>query len=125
MATRILIAEDEEHIGMMVSFRLEKSGFEVIWKQDGSSALEAVKSEKPDLVILDVMMPNMNGFEVLEQIKNDESVKHIPVIMLTAQGQESDIVGAIDKGAADYLVKPFRPAELVARIKRFLVKPPD
>lgn len=120
MAPKIVIAEDEEHIGQMVSFKLEKSGFDVIWKQDGAAALEAVKSEQPDAVILDVMMPNMNGFEVLQEIKSSENLKHIPVIMLTAQGQESDIVNGIDKGAADYLVKPFRPAELLARVNRLV-----
>jgi two-component system, OmpR family, alkaline phosphatase synthesis response regulator PhoP len=120
MTVKIIIAEDEEHIGQMVSFKLERSGFNVIWKQDGASALEAVRTEIPDAVILDVMMPNMNGFEVLEAIKQDKDLKHIPVIMLTAQGQESDIVSGIDKGAADYLVKPFRPAELLARVKRLL-----
>ncbi len=120
MTVKIIIAEDEEHIGEMVSFKLERSGFNVIWKQDGASALEAVRTEIPDAVILDVMMPNMNGFEVLEAIKQDKTLKHIPVIMLTAQGQESDIVSGIDKGAADYLVKPFRPAELLARVRRLL-----
>ncbi len=120
MTKKIIIAEDEKHIGKLLIFKLEKEGFTVIWKEDGKSALEAIKADKPDLVILDVMMPKLNGFEVLEAIKADETTKEIPVVMLTARGQESDIVNGIDSGAADYIVKPFRPAELLVRIKRLL-----
>ena len=120
MPTKILIADDEEHLGYMVKFKLEKEGFDVIWKKDGRQALEAVREERPDLVILDVMMPGLTGFEVLEAIKADPELKDTPVIMLTASGQEADTVKGIDMGAADYIVKPFRPAELVARIRRCL-----
>ena len=120
MAKNIIIAEDEEHIGKLITFKLQKEGYTVIWERDGSSALEAIKNEKPDLVLLDVMMPQINGFEVLKKIKQDEELKDIPVVMLTSKGQESDIVSAIDCGAADYIVKPFRPAELLVRIKRLL-----
>ncbi len=120
MPTKILIADDEEHLGYMVKFKLEKEGFDVIWKMDGRQALEAVQEERPELVILDVMMPGLTGFEVLEAIKADPELKDTPVIMLTARGQEADTVKGIDLGAADYIVKPFRPAELVARIRRCL-----
>ena len=120
MPTKILIADDEEHLGYLVKFKLEKEGFDVIWKKDGRQALEAVQEERPDLVILDVMMPGLTGFEVLEAIKADPELKDTPVIMLTASGQEADTVKGIDMGAADYIVKPFRPAELVARIRRCL-----
>lgn len=120
MTKKIVIAEDEKHIGKLLTFKLGKEGFDVIWKEDGKSALETIQTEKPDLVILDVMMPKLNGFEVLEAIKSDDSIKDIPVVMLTARGQESDIVSGIDSGAADYIVKPFRPAELLVRIKRLL-----
>lgn len=120
MPTKILIADDEEHLGYMVKFKLEKEGFDVIWKMNGRQALEAVQEERPDLVILDVMMPGLTGFEVLEAIKADPELKDTPVIMLTASGQEADTVKGIDMGAADYIVKPFRPAELVARIRRCL-----
>jgi len=120
MTKKIVIAEDEQHIGKLITFKLEKEGFEVVWKKDGKTALEAVQSEKPDLVILDVMMPKMTGFEVLKAIKSDENLKDTPVVMLTALGQETDIVSSIDRGAADYIVKPFRPAELLVRIKRLL-----
>lgn len=120
MPTKIIIADDEEHLGYMVKFKLEKEGFDVIWKMNGRQALEAVQEERPDLVILDVMMPGLTGFEVLEAIKADPELKDTPVIMLTASGQEADTVKGIDMGAADYIVKPFRPAELVARIRRCL-----
>ena len=120
MPTKILIADDEEHLGYVVKFKLEKEGFDVIWKKNGRQALEAVREERPDLVILDVMMPGLTGFEVLEAIKADPELKDTPVIMLTASGQEADTVKGIDMGAADYIVKPFRPAELVARIRRCL-----
>ena len=120
MPTKILIADDEEHLGYLVKFKLEKEGFDVIWKKNGRQALEAVREERPDLVILDVMMPGLTGFEVLEAIKADPELKDTPVIMLTASGQEADTVKGIDMGAADYIVKPFRPAELVARIRRCL-----
>ncbi len=120
MAKKIVIGEDEEHIGKMICFKLKKEGYEVIWKTNGKEALEAIQSEKPNLVILDVMMPKMSGFEVLKAVKSDETLKHIPVVMLTALSQETNIVGSIVDGAADYIVKPFRPAELLARIKRLL-----
>lgn len=120
MPTKIVIADDEEHLGYMVKFKLEKEGFDVIWKMDGRQALKAVQEERPELVLLDVMMPGLTGFEVLEAIKADPELKDTPVIMLTARGQEADTVKGLDLGAADYIVKPFRPAELVARIKRYL-----
>lgn len=120
MAKKIVIAEDEEHIGKLILFKLKKEGFEISWETDGKAALETIQKTVPDLVILDVMMPKMNGFEVLKAVKSDDSLKHIPVVMLTAMGQESNIVSAIDAGAADYIVKPFRPNELLVRIKRLL-----
>jgi DNA-binding response OmpR family regulator len=102
----------------LIKFKLERSGFVVIWKTDGVQALEAVRSERPDAVVLDVMMPGLSGYEVLEQIKADPDLKGIPVVMLTAQSQEGDILRGIKLGAADYITKPFRPAELVARVMR-------
>ena len=124
MRQKIVIADDEEHLGYMVKFKLERAGFEVVWKLDGHQALEAVRSERPDLVLLDIMMPGLTGFEVLETLKKDASLKNIPVIMLTARSQEGDIVRGFEQGAADYIVKPFRLAELVARIKRLIPPPP-
>jgi len=120
MGKNILVADDEEHLGFMVKFKLEKSGYDVTWKMDGNEAFQEIQTNKPDLIILDVMMPGMTGYEVLEKIKADSGLKNIPVIMLTAKGQETDVVKGIEMGASDYMIKPFRPAELLVRVKRLL-----
>jgi len=120
MNQTILIADDEEHLGFMVKFKLEKSGYEVLWERDGNGALKSIQENKPNLIILDVMMPGLTGYEVLQKIKNESELASIPVIMLTAKGQESDVVRGIELGAADYMIKPFRPAELLVRVKRLL-----
>jgi len=124
MGVRIIIAEDDEHIGYFIKFRLEKLGYAVTWKADGDSALEAVREELPDLVLLDIMMPGLNGVQVLEQMKKDEAMKDIPVVMLSGKSGEDDIVKCLEAGAEDYVVKPFKPAELMARIQRIVpIKP--
>lgn len=120
MSHRIVLAEDDPQIARLTSFKLEKEGFEVIWEKDGGAAFESIKSNLPDLVLLDIMMPVMNGYQVLKKMKEDDEIKNIPVIMLTAKGQERDVVTGIEMGAEDYIVKPFRPAELTARIKKIL-----
>jgi len=120
MKYKIVLAEDEPQIARLTKFKLEKEGYEIIWEDNGGSAFESVKAHKPDLVLLDVMMPVMDGYQVLKKIKEDEELKHIPVIMLTAKGQERDIIKGLDLGSADYVVKPFRPAELAARVKKIL-----
>lgn len=122
MGVKIVLAEDEEHIGYMLKFRLEKEGYEVVWKGDGKAALEAVLAERPDIVILDVMMPGLSGFQVLEKLKLGESTRDIPVVILSGKSQESDIVHGLRSGAIDYITKPFRTGELIARIQR--IKPP-
>jgi len=122
MAEHILIADDDEHIGFFVRFKLEKLGYQVTWELNGATALEKIRETLPDLVILDLMMPGLGGYEVLEQLRGQEATRAIPVIMLSAMGQENDIVKAINSGADDYLVKPFRPAELQARVQRLLQK---
>ena len=123
MAKKIVLAEDEPQIARLIEFKLKKEGYQVTWKENGKEALEAIKAEEPDLVILDVMMPVMDGYEVLRRLKEDENLKSIPVIMLTARAQEKDVVKGIDMGAEDYITKPFHPAELLARVKRILAKP--
>ena len=120
---KIVLADDEEHLGHLVKFKLERSGYQVTWKMDGTQALAAIREEKPDLAVLDVMMPGLTGFEVLQQVKADPELQHIPVILLTARSQESDIVRGLELGAADYMTKPFRPNELVVRVKRLLPDP--
>jgi len=122
MAKKIVLAEDEPQIARLTEFKLKKEGYEVTWKENGEEALEAIKAEKPDLVLLDVMMPVMGGYEVLRRLKEDENLKSIPVVMLTSRAQERDVVKGIDLGAEDYITKPFHPAELLARVKRILGK---
>ena len=122
MAKKIVLVEDESQIARLIEFKLRKEGYQVTWKENGEEALEAIKAEKPDLVLLDVMMPVMDGYEVLRQIKEDENLKSIPVIMLTARAQERDVVKGIDLGAQDYITKPFHPAELLVQVKRILAK---
>ena len=120
MAKKIVLAEDEPQIARLIEFKLKKEGYEVTWKENGEEALKAIKEDKPDLILLDVMMPVMDGYEVLRRLKEDENLKSIPVIMLTARAQEKDVVKGIDMGAEDYITKPFHPAELLARVKRIL-----
>ncbi len=119
---RILIADDEAHIIKMVEFKLRNLGHEVITASDGGEALEKATSDKPDLVMLDVMMPVMDGFQVLQKLKTQEETKSLPVIMLTAKGQEKDVVTGFETGAVDYVIKPFSFPELIARINRALGK---
>ncbi len=123
MVKKIVLAEDEPQIARLIEFKLKKEGYKVIWKENGEEALEAIKADKPDLILLDVMMPVMDGYEVLRRVKEDENLKSIPVVMLTARAQEKDVVKGIDLGAEDYITKPFHPAELLARVKRILGKP--
>ena len=118
--SRILVAEDEPHILKMLDFRLKNLGHEVIGAVDGGEALETALREKPDLILLDIMMPGMDGFQVLRKLKSQEETKNIPVIMLTAKGQEKDIVTGLEAGAVDYVTKPFSFAELIARVNRAL-----
>ncbi len=120
---KIMIVDDEEHIGYLVKFQMERSGYEVTWKLDGRSALESIKSEHPDLVILDNMIPGISGFEVLEIMKADATLNGIPVIILSSLAKEADLIKAFDLGAADYLTKPFSPGELLVRVKRLIPAP--
>lgn len=120
---RILVAEDEPYILKMLDFRLKALGHEIIEAVDGGQALDLASKEKPDLVLLDVMMPVMDGFQVLRKLKSQEETKRIPVIMLTAKGQEKDIVTGLEAGATDYVTKPFSFAELIARVNRAIASP--
>jgi DNA-binding response OmpR family regulator len=120
MKYKIVFAEDEPQIARLTIFKLELEGYEVIWEKDGGAAYESIKANNPDLVILDIMMPVMDGYQVLKKMKEDENLKNIPVVMLTVRGQEQDIIRGFDLGSADYIVKPFRPAVLAARIKKIL-----
>ena len=117
---RILIADDEEHLGRLVKFKLESAGYEVDWRQNGKEAWEGIHGKKPDLVILDVMMPEMTGFEVLKRIRADEELVSIPVILLSAKSQQEDVRAGMELGATEYITKPFRPAALLECVQRLL-----
>lgn len=118
MPKKILAVDDERHIVRLVEVNLQRAGYEVVTAYDGREALEKVKSEKPDLVVLDVMMPYMDGFEVLKNLKADPETEQIPVIMLTAKAQDADVFRGWQSGVDCYLTKPFNPMELLTFVKR-------
>lgn len=117
MNAKILVVDDETYIVELVKFNLEKEGFQVVVAYDGIKALEMVEEEKPDLVILDIMLPRMDGLEVCRKLRQDIRHAHLPIIMLTAKGEEVDTVLGLEMGADDYIKKPFSPREMVARVK--------
>ncbi|MEN6327378.1 MAG: response regulator, partial [Syntrophomonas sp.] len=114
---RILVVDDETYIVELVKFNLEKEGFKVIVAYDGLGALDMVREQRPDLIILDIMLPNMDGLEVCRNLKSDLNFHTIPIIMLTAKGEEVDTILGLEMGADDYIKKPFSPREMVARVK--------
>ncbi|MDD5496388.1 MAG: response regulator transcription factor [Candidatus Omnitrophica bacterium] len=120
MKEKILIVEDEKDIVKMLEYNLKKEGFKTLSDRNGEDALDSAKKEHPDLVVLDLMLPGMDGFEVCKALKADSKTSAIPIIMLTAKSQESDKVVGLELGADDYVTKPFSPRELVARIKAVL-----
>jgi DNA-binding response OmpR family regulator len=119
-APRVLVADDDEDILSLVAFRLERSGFEVLKAIDGEEALRLAIEEIPDLAILDVMMPRLDGYEVTRQMRANEKTRRIPVILLTARAQEDDVAAGFEAGADDYVKKPFSPQELGARVQAIL-----
>jgi len=120
MKEKILIVEDEKDIVKMLDYNLKKEGFRTISAYDGEDALDLASREHPDLIILDLMLPGMDGLEVCRELKRESNTASIPIIMLTAKSQESDKVVGLELGADDYITKPFSPRELVARIKAVL-----
>jgi two-component system alkaline phosphatase synthesis response regulator PhoP/two-component system response regulator VicR len=116
---KILAVDDEKHIVRLVQVNLERAGYQVLTAYDGIDALEKVKAEKPDMIVCDVMMPRMDGFEVLRNLKADAGTRDIPVIiMLTAKAQDADVFKGWQSGVDAYLTKPFNPMELLAFVKR-------
>lgn len=113
----ILVVDDEERMARFIRLNLEHDGFQVIEAYRGMKAIQALRTEMPDLIILDVMMPDIDGFEVLKMIRE---ISSIPVIMLTAKGEEDDRVRGLELGADDYVTKPFSPRELVGRVRAVL-----
>lgn len=118
MPKKILAVDDEKHIVRLVQVNLERQGYEVVTASDGKEALEKVASEKPDLLVLDVMMPYMDGFEVLQNLRRNPETREIPVIMLTAKAQDADVFKGWQSGVDCYLTKPFNPMELITFVKR-------
>lgn len=117
---RILVCDDDDMLVELLRYRLSARGYEVLTAHNGGEGLEIARSERPDAIVLDAMMPVMDGYQVLRQLRADAEFAAIPVIMLTARRQEQDIVGALELGANDYLVKPFIPEELITRMTRLI-----
>ncbi|MFA4992390.1 MAG: response regulator [Candidatus Omnitrophota bacterium] len=120
MKAKILIVEDEKDIIKMLEYNLKKEGFKVLDARDGEDALDLALRQCPDLILLDLMLPGIDGLEVCKTLKKDTKTASIPIIMLTAKSQESDKVVGLELGADDYVTKPFSPRELIARIKAVL-----
>jgi len=116
----ILVADDEEDVRELVTYRLTRSGYRVIGAGDGQEALELAAERTPDLMVLDVMMPKLDGYELTRRVRAETSLRSIPVILLTARSQETDVDRGFEVGADDYLKKPFNPDELVARVRAVL-----
>ncbi len=117
---KILVVDDEENIRELVRYNLAREGYQVTTVGSGEEALKQVSSKLPDLIVLDLMLPGMDGFDVCRQLKNDSRTAHIPIVMLTVKGEESDIVVGLELGADDYITKPFSPKVLLARLKAVL-----
>lgn len=120
MGSRILVVEDEADLAELVAFNLRQAGHTVVVAGDGATALAEVQRNRPDLVLLDVMLPDITGLEVCRRLRRSESTVRLPVLMLTARGEEVDRVVGFEVGADDYVVKPFSPRELVLRIEAIL-----
>jgi two-component system phosphate regulon response regulator PhoB len=117
---RILVVDDEKEIRELVSYNLTKHGYRVLAVASGEDALREARERPPDLVVLDLMLPGVDGLEVCKRLKNDRRTSHVPVVMLTAKGDEPDVVVGLELGADDYLPKPFSPRVLLARVKAVL-----
>jgi len=122
MPYTILVAEDQQHVRSLIEYKLRNSGFVVVAVEDGNAALQKAEEIIPDLVLLDVMMPLMTGFEVLGALKKNQKTKDIPILMLTAQSKEDEVLKGLELGADDYITKPFSPNELAARVKTVLLR---
>lgn len=120
MSATVLIVDDEIDLVRLVRYNLEKEGFHVLTAYDGMATFTQIRDRQPDLLILDLMLPDMSGFKICQQIKAQPATKNIPVIMLTARSSEGDRVAGFEAGADDYVVKPFSPKELVLRVKALL-----
>ena len=118
----ILVAEDERDIRELIVFTLQLSGFNVVDVPNGQEAVYKASEIKPDLILMDVRMPKMTGYEACEALKANEETKHIPVVFLSAKGQETEVNTGLDLGAEEYFLKPFAPDELADRVNKILTK---
>lgn len=116
----ILVVEDDEDIQQLVSYNLVKAGFDVECAETGEEGIRKIEAEVPDLVLLDLMLPGIDGSEICRQLRLNEEYRELPVIMLTAKGEDADVVAGFDLGADDYITKPFSPEVLISRIKAVL-----
>ncbi|MFH2006530.1 MAG: response regulator transcription factor [bacterium] len=116
----ILVVDDEQDIRELLRYNLSKAGFEVSAVDSGEGALHAVRTKNPDLIILDLMLPGLDGLDCCRVLKSDPTTQHIPIVMLTARGEDSDMVTGLELGADDYVTKPFSPRVLIARVKAVL-----
>ncbi|MEA1990973.1 MAG: response regulator [Thermodesulfobacteriota bacterium] len=117
---RVLVVDDEEDILELLKFNLSREGYQVPCAASGEQAFKLVRSESPDLIVLDLMLPGIDGLEVTRRLKNDPDTKNIPIVMLTAKGEEADIVTGLELGADDYITKPFSPRIVLARVRAIL-----
>ncbi len=117
---RILVADDDVDIRELVEFKLSTLGHEIVAVADGAAAIDACKAQRPDLAVLDVMMPGVSGLDAIRVIRADPALADLPVILLTARAQESDVETGFDSGADDYITKPFSPRELASRVQALL-----
>ncbi|WP_353217589.1 response regulator, partial [Sandarakinorhabdus sp.] len=120
MRAKILLVEDDASLIELVTYNLEKEGFDVVRTGDGEEALTLAEEEKPDLVILDWMIANLSGIEVCRRLRRAPATANLPIVMLTARGDEADRIRGLETGADDYMTKPFSPRELIARIRAVL-----
>jgi len=114
---KILVVEDDRDISELITYNLEREGYEIACLYDGSGVVDFVRKRKPEIIILDLMLPEVDGIEICRTLKSDADTKHIPIVMLTAKTEEADVVVGLQMGADDYIPKPFSPKVLVARIK--------
>jgi DNA-binding response OmpR family regulator len=120
MASRVLLVDDEPNILLSLEFLMKREGYEVVTAADGEGALRALGERVPDLVVLDVMLPKLNGFEVCQRIRSEPAWRGVRVLMLTAKGRETEMKRGLELGADAYVTKPFSTRELVAEVKRLL-----
>jgi DNA-binding response OmpR family regulator len=122
MGNRILIADDEQNIVISLEFLMKREGFEVSIAVDGEEAVDRIRSDKPDLVLLDVMMPKKSGFEVCQEVKADPGLSSVKILMLTAKGRDTEVAKGLALGADAYMTKPFSTKELVEKVRSMLAE---